>query len=131
MEAGSQKNYQLWFISKPYGFLRLLLPPPLLLLLGGGFGCSLIFGCSFGGRLSLPFCPNAIWAGATIQSIAAINITVRIRVTAFITNLPPPSLFTPEGEAGSRAAMLFSKLGAKHASFDASWPLKVYQPARD
>ncbi len=70
--------------ARGQGFFLLLLPLLLLLLLGGGgFGFSMIFGFSFGGRLSLLFfCANAHPA-----TVAAISIANRIRFSCFITAL--------------------------------------------
>src|SRR5258707_15588982 len=65
------------------GLFLLLLLVLLLVLLGGGFGFSTIFGCSFGGRLSLLFFCAKVQAG----TMGATSIAIRIRFSCFITAL--------------------------------------------
>lgn len=79
-----------------YGFLRLL-----LLLLGGGLSLSLIFGCSFGGRLSLPPRCAKTPVEAT-EAIAPIITASKISLTFFIfLTASSTSFFCHEGEAES------------------------------
>jgi hypothetical protein len=92
------------------GFFLLLLLLLLLVLLGGGLGCSMIFGFSFGGRLSLLF----FCANAQAVTIVATSIANRIRFSSFITALLLVFLtHANKGEAESCAHHNMSKPDAK------------------